>query len=131
MGKVSGGAGRTGFQLLNAQGGNEGVRGFAANFTQRQRQALATQEALRRGLPAIQRTTQEGPNAPIGRPTRVAVRVTGSGNVRPSTVGVHVFNFNGGQRAYSRSTYTVARRRAVADAAALGLQRISYVGTNG
>lgn len=139
MGKVAGGGGRTGFRSLNAGGtaAGEVVRemGFAPNIGQRERQRAATAQALRDGANAIQRTTDTartgGAAQGVARPTRVQVRVTGAGNVRPTTVGVHTFLVNGRQRAYSRSTYREARRRAIQDAAREGQARISYVGNNG
>lgn len=135
MGKVAGGGGRTGFRSLAAGGGTVREMGFAGNIGQRERAASARAQALRDGATAIQRTNdtarEGGAARPVARPTRVAVRVTGAGNVRPTTVGVHTFLIDGRQRAYSRSTYRVARGRAIQDAAREGVGRISYVGNNG
>jgi len=131
MGKATGGAGRAGYQFLNANGGRVGTVLMNPGQPLSTARNVAINRSLLMGATNVQkvRENEQGQIIPIGRPQRVRVKITGSGNVRPSQVGVHTFDFGNITRAYSRSSYSDARRRAIADAAVEGKQTIRYVGT--
>lgn len=137
MGKGEGGAGRgrTAYSLRPAAGGAGGalVMPGAGGQGPRAVRRRAVQAALRNNYGGVQRLqeNEEGRFVPTGTQQRVRVKVSNSKTVKQNAVGIHAFNVDGGIRTYSRSTYKEARRRATADAASQGVERIRYLGTYG
>ncbi len=123
-----GGAPATGMRIIGAGGVNLGTRGFNPTIPQRQRQAAARAEARNTpGAVGYQRTTVEGPNAPIGRVVRTGIRVSGAGGVRPTQVGQYDFRIGNNTMGFTRQPYRTARRAAIAEARSQGVGQIRLV----